>query len=150
MRTVRQQVRFTVLVLAAVSAMLSLANGASAASTKVSRSCCVKRICDAGCCEAGCLAVQPKQAYFSGDALLAKVMVSSRGTLPCECGSSDQPIPARKSESVRFQHRVENARGGSADPSIMESRETASTRLTLPSTRLPKAQLYLRTSRLLI
>ena len=150
MRTVRQYLRLSWLALAAVAAMSSLANDASASSTKASGGCCVKRACAAGCCEVACPAVLPKRADVFDNDSAVKVEVSNRGSVPCECGSSDQSAPAHKPESVRFEQRAENDGAGSTDPSVIEPRETSSTRLSVPSTRLPKAHLYLRTSRLLI
>jgi len=140
--------------LAAIMGMLSVVSDASAsmkpAPRNASRSCCLKRVCTACCCESASVPTRRETAERSVANRPNGAGLASSPALPCECRSNDPAAPAQKPESRSDDHRSDRDRDDTVDPTLDSPPAIPFVRVTLPAASLSKAPLYLRTTHLLI
>ena len=154
MTDIRLNFRHPWFALAAVIGILLVVSDASA-STKpalrdTSRSCCLKRICTACCCEPASVPTRRDTAEHSVANRPSGAGLASSPAFPCECRSNDPAAPAQKPESHSDDHRSDRDRDETVDPTLDSPPAIPFIGVALPVASLSKAPLYLHTTHLLI
>jgi hypothetical protein len=154
MTDIRLNFRHPWFVLAAIMGMLLMVSEASA-STKpaprdASRSCCLKRVCTACCCEPASVPTRRETIERSVANRPNGAGLARSPALPCECRSNDPAAPAQKPESRSDDRRSDRDRDDTVELTLDSPPAIPFVRVTLPAASLSKAPLYLRTTHLLI
>jgi hypothetical protein len=146
--------RLALIVLAAIAGVLSFSDYARAESTgsasqPARRSCCVNRVCPAGCCMRGGSPARSR----ANEPTVAGLSRTTGLTSPdpsCECRTGEPASPAAKAGSESVKTRSDAGTGESVTLVFSTVHLGLLSRLIESVRRPPKTPLYLMTARLVI